>query len=212
MTKFSASQNTTVKPRSIDVDLIRAVAECPENFFFNVQGIIKDNAEAVSKNSLFFHYKCSSNAAVTNNDRTLQKIKLDEHGSALTTRPLLNNEIFTVRIDKLGTKYSYGIGIGLTTHAPGTFEIPNHMDVLKTGKWMFYIKALYYNSSSVTYGYDLNNVKVGQRVGVMRSKSGTIHLFVDGIDQGPAMSNIPDNVYGALDLFGNLLKATIVDV
>lgn len=38
-----------------------------------------------------------------------------------------------------------------------------------------------------------------------------VHFFVNGIDQGAAASNVPDNVYGVIDLYGQAAQATIVD-
>ncbi|KAG8231778.1 hypothetical protein J437_LFUL010753 [Ladona fulva] len=212
-TKFSASQNLTVKPRNIDVNLTRLVVDCHENYFIDIKGIIKENSEEEAKKRLIFHSKCSSQAAITNDGRTLQKIKLNGRGAALTNRPLMDNEIFTVRIDKKDGRPD-GIGIGVTTHAPGTLELPDHINSIGTGTWMFYHNHLYHNSKEAFLGYQktpLKDVKVGQRVGVMRSKSGTLHFFLDGVDQGPAASNLPETVYGAFELFENLLQGTIVD-
>jgi len=38
-----------------------------------------------------------------------------------------------------------------------------------------------------------------------------LHFFVNGIDQGAAASNIPERVYGVIDLYGQAAQATIVD-
>ena len=40
------------------------------------------------------------------------------------------------------------------------------------------------------------------RVGVVRKRDGTLHFFVNGIDQGQAAFNVPANVYGVIDLYG----------
>jgi neuralized-like protein 4 len=53
--------------------------------------------------------------------------------------------------------------------------------------------------------------QVGDRVGVMCKENGTLHFFVNGLDQGAAASNIPDRVYGVIDLYGQAAQATIVD-
>ena len=45
----------------------------------------------------------------------------------------------------------------------------------------------------------------------MRAHSGMLHFYVNGIDQGPAASNVPPNVYGVIDLYGQAAAATIVD-
>lgn len=48
-------------------------------------------------------------------------------------------------------------------------------------------------------------------MGVVRKETGTVHFFVNGIDQGAAASNVPENVYGVIDLYGQAAQATIVD-
>jgi len=44
----------------------------------------------------------------------------------------------------------------------------------------------------------------------MRKDTGALHFFVNGVDQGEAISNIPDKVYGVVDLYGQVAQVTIV--
>ena len=44
--------------------------------------------------------------------------------------------------------------------------------------------------------------QVGDRVGVMRKESGVLHFYVNGDAQGPAATNVPDRIYGVIDLYG----------
>lgn len=62
------------------------------------------------------------------------------------------------------------------------------------------------------YGVNLDRLQVGDRVGVVRKDNGTLHFWVNGVDQGPAAINVPENVYGVIDLYGQAAQATIVDV
>ena len=52
------------------------------------------------------------------------------------------------------------------------------------------------------YGQNLDKLKVGDRVGVVRRDSGVIHFYVNGEDQGPAATNVPERIYGVIDLYG----------
>lgn len=61
------------------------------------------------------------------------------------------------------------------------------------------------------YGQNLDRLQVGDRVGVVRKDDGTLHFWVNGIDQGPAASNVPEKVYGVIDLYGQAAQASIVD-
>lgn len=53
---------------------------------------------------------------------------------------------------------------------------------------------------------------MGDRVGVMRNELGTLHFFVNGVDQGEASINVPERVFGVIDLYGQASQATIVDM
>ena len=45
----------------------------------------------------------------------------------LTNRPLKPNEVFEVRLDKIVTKWTGSIEIGVTTHSPNCLELPSTM-------------------------------------------------------------------------------------
>ena len=62
------------------------------------------------------------------------------------------------------------------------------------------------------YGINLDKLKVGDRVAVVRKESGTVHFFVNSEDQGPAANNVPECVYGVIDLYGQAAQATIIDL
>lgn len=49
------------------------------------------------------------------------------NGVVLTNRPLKQNELFEVRLDKMVTKWAGSIEIGVTTHNPTDLEYPSTM-------------------------------------------------------------------------------------
>lgn len=51
------------------------------------------------------------------------------------------------------------------------------------------------------YGQNLDRLQVGDRVGVVRKDDGSLHFFVNGVDQGIAASNVPEKVYGVIGGF-----------
>lgn len=61
------------------------------------------------------------------------------------------------------------------------------------------------------YGQNLDRLQVGDRVGVVRKENGVLHFWVNGVDQGPAASNVPERVFGVIDLYGQASQASIVD-
>lgn len=47
------------------------------------------------------------------------------------------------------------------------------------------------------------------QVGVLRTSEGVLHFYVNGIDQGPAATDIPPTVYAVIDLYGKCAQVTI---
>ena len=45
---------------------------------------------------------------------------------------------------------------------------------------------------------------------MIRKADGQLYFTVNGINLGLAASNVPDNVYGVLDLYGQAAEASIV--
>lgn len=49
------------------------------------------------------------------------------------------------------------------------------------------------------------------QVGVMLTPSGSLHFFINGVDQGSAFDDIPSVVYGVVDLYGKCSQVSLVD-
>jgi neuralized-like protein 4 len=52
--------------------------------------------------------------------------------------------------------------------------------------------------------------KAGDRVGVRRRADGTLNFYVNGIDQGQAATNVSENVFGVVDLYGQYFSYIVV--
>ncbi|KAF6028383.1 hypothetical protein EB796_013323 [Bugula neritina] len=52
------------------------------------------------------------------------------------------------------------------------------------------------------YNCDLEQIETGSRIGMLVSSDRCLHFYLNGVDQGVACSDIPDNVYGVIDLYG----------
>ncbi|XP_015586465.1 neuralized-like protein 4 [Cephus cinctus] len=166
---------------------------------------------------LMFHMCCGTHADVINNGRTAHRPNaMDDfnNGVVLTSRPLRPNELFEVKLDKIVTKWAGSIEIGVTTHSPTELEFPFTMTNVRTGTWMMTGNGVMHNGTTMIdqYGQNLDRLQVGDRVGVMRKDNATLHFYVNGADQGAAAMNVPEKVYGVIDLYGQAAQATIVDV
>ena len=49
------------------------------------------------------------------------------------------------------------------------------------------------------------------RVGVLRTSSGALHFYVNGVDQGQAAIDIPATVYAIVDMYGKCAQVSVVD-
>lgn len=47
------------------------------------------------------------------------------------------------------------------------------------------------NTMRNNYGCDLDSLTTGSRIGMMRSASGDLHYYINGVDQGVACSGLP---------------------
>ncbi|XP_034336317.2 neuralized-like protein 4 isoform X1 [Magallana gigas] len=176
--------------------------------------ISSEEAEPVER--LLFHTRCGSHAAVINNQRTAHRPNaLDDfnYGVVLTNRTLRPEELFEVHIDKMVDKWAGSIEIGVTLHSPNDLDFPSTMTNMRSGTWMMTGTGVMHNGTTVIdmYGQNLDRLKAGDRVGVKRRGDGTLHFYVNGIDQGQGATGVPPNVYGVIDLYGQAAQTTIVD-
>ncbi|CAH1098780.1 unnamed protein product [Psylliodes chrysocephalus] len=166
---------------------------------------------------LTFHPNCGTHAEVINNNRTAHRPNAADdfnNGVVLTARPLKTAELFEVRLDRVVTKWAGSIEIGVTTHSPVDLDFPFTMTNVRSGTWMMTGSGIMHNGTIVLeqYGVNLDRLQVGDRVGVLRKENGLLHFFVNSIDQGCAASNVPEKIYGVIDLYGQAVEATIIDV
>ncbi|XP_022905179.2 neuralized-like protein 4 [Onthophagus taurus] len=165
---------------------------------------------------LTFHPNCGSHAEVINNGKTAHRPNATDdfnNGVVLTSRPLRAGELFEVRLERVITKWAGSIEIGVTTHSAKELEFPFTMTNVRSGTWMMTGSGIMHNGTTVleNYGTNLDRLQVSDRVGVMRKENGNLHFFVNGNDQGIAASNVVENVYGVIDLYGQAVEATIID-
>uniref|UniRef100_A0A671VVD7 Neuralized-like protein 4 n=1 Tax=Sparus aurata TaxID=8175 RepID=A0A671VVD7_SPAAU len=172
--------------------------------------------DAEGPDRLLFHANCGQKAAIISDGRTaLRPHATDDfnHGVVLSSRPLRSNEVFQVRIDKMVDKWAGSIEIGVTTHNPAYLQLPSTMTNLRSGTWMMTGNGVMHNGTTILdeYGHNLDRLKAGDTVGVVRKEDGSLHFFVNGVAQGPAAWNVPPSVYAVVDLYGQAAQATIMD-
>lgn len=166
---------------------------------------------------LRFHSKCGSLVKLSANCRTAERRRpLDEfnHGVVMSHRPLRDNELFEIRIDRLVDKWSGSIEVGVTTHNPETLNFPATMTNLRSGTIMMSGCGILTNGKGTKreYGeFNLDELREGDRVGMMRKANGNLHYYINGRDQGAAATRTAQTLWAVIDLYGMTIKVTIVD-
>ena len=170
-----------------------------------------------NNNKLRFHDRKGSLIKLSNNNRTGERRRpYDEfnNGVVMTHRPLRDNELFEIRIDRLVDKWSGSIEVGITTHNPATLEFPATMTNQRSGTMMMSGCGILTNGKGTRrqYGdFNLDELNEGDRIGMMRKTNGNLHFYINGLDQGVAATRVPNHMWGVVDLYGMTVKVTIVD-
>lgn len=161
---------------------------------------------------LRFHSRCGTLVKLSTNCRTSERRRpLDEfnNGVVMTHRPLKDNELFEIRIDKLVDKWSGSIEVGVTTHNPSTLHFPATMTNMRSGTIMMSGCGILTNGKGTRreYGeFNLDELREGDRVGMMRKSNGNLHYFINGQDQGIASQRVSQTLWGVIDLYGMTIK------
>ncbi|KAK0166865.1 hypothetical protein PV327_004339 [Microctonus hyperodae] len=171
---------------------------------------------AIREDRLRFHERVGTLVKLSNNARTAERRRpLDEfnNGVVMTHRTLRDNELFEIRIDRLVDKWSGSIEVGVTTHSPTALEFPATMTNMRSGTTMMSGCGILTNGKGIQREYgeiNLDELREGDRVGMIRRSNGDLHYLINGLDQGVA-AKIPPGVWGVVELYGMTVKVTIVD-
>ncbi|XP_047543867.1 neuralized-like protein 4 isoform X1 [Vanessa atalanta] len=171
----------------------------------------------VAHDRLRFHPRCGILVKLSANNKSAERARpLDDYnnGVVMTHRPLYDNELFEIRIDRLVDKWSGSIEVGVTTHNPATIRFPSTMTNMDSGTIMMSGCKVLLNGhgTCMEYGnFNLDELREGDRVGMMRKSNGKLHYFINGIDQGVATDKVEQQVWGVIDLYGMTVKVSIVD-
>lgn len=193
--------------------------EIPMSVELNVEAVIGSSLDIYNdpNDKLRFHSRCGSLVKLSGNFRCAERRRpFDEfnNGIAMTHRPLRDNELFEIRIDRLVDKWSGSIEVGVTTHCPSALQFPATMTNLRSGTIMMSGCGILTNGKGTRreYGeFNLDELREGDRVGMMRRSNGNLHYFINGRDQGIAANRVSQTLWGVIDLYGMTIKVTIVD-
>ncbi|EDV24207.1 uncharacterized protein TRIADDRAFT_57456 [Trichoplax adhaerens] len=119
-----------------------------------------------SINKINFHNLHGYNVVISGDGLTASRpYALNEFNNAvvLTDRPLRNNELFEVAIEKMIDRWSGSIEIGATLVKPTELKFPDTMTDVDYSTWMLSGASVMQNGSTISSDYpcDLDKVKIG---------------------------------------------------
>ena len=124
--------NIVAMSNQCEVDISNA-NQAAMNRMSSLQGFFPNN------NKLRFHDRKGTLIKLSNNNRTSERRRpYDEfnNGVVMTHRPLRDNELFEIRIDRLVDKWSGSIEVGISMHNPMALEFPATMTNQRSGTMM----------------------------------------------------------------------------
>ena len=126
-----------------------------------------------------------------------------------------DNQIFEVRLDKKVHSWSGSIEVGVTTCDPDTLEapFPSSATEFRRGSWIMSGNSVLRDGRSIcdSYGADLDKLEEGDRVGVLKTSTGDLIFFVNGVSQSVAATGLPSRVFAVVDLYGKCAGVTLMD-
>ncbi|XP_071455370.1 neuralized-like protein 4 [Hetaerina americana] len=219
-TTISAIKDSVDVTESMNMEVIHKITDCGGRKVLNVKGIFFEvpiGLTGVDGNllaKLRFHKMGGKNTYFVNEYRTaFRQNDAENNGVVFSSHPLKMNQLIEVQIDRATTKFPYGLGVGITTNDPNELAIPDHMNSLKVGTWMYYDRRLFNNSTMIVkdIGRNIDELQRGDQIGIMVKKPGVLHIFINGNDMGPNMAGIPDNVYGVIELRGKTVQVSMIE-
>lgn len=158
-----------------------------------------------------FHRRHGHSVVLSHLNTTAQRTSRLKDGLVYSRYPVPVDKLFQVRIlELLNMYFSTGsICIGFTTQNPDHCQIPNDLYYVRSPEYWFMCgKEAFHDSLVYELSVDLKALSVGQSVGCHVSRSGHLHLHIDGCDKETVLSGLPTDVplWGVVDLYGKFAK------
>ena len=160
---------------------------------------------------LEFHENHGRNVQLKNSNTTAIRTDSYNQGMLLTSKPLKENEIFEVKLDRLNNRWTSSLMIGALFESPDKLHLPVTALGLKKNAIVISGDTLYQNGHKVqTLGFNIDSLTTSQSVGILIDAAKNLKVLVNGQDHGIAVQNVPSVCYGLVDLYGQCEEITIV--
>lgn len=136
-------------------------------------------------------------------------------GVVMSSRPLIKSKPFQVKIEKLNERWVSNILCGVSCISPEKqTSFPLTALGFKRHSWIICSDWIFHNGMRIKtkYGAGLENLQCNSIVGLLIDEDNRLHLFINGIDQGVAATDLPTYVFAVIDLYGQCEQVSIAGV
>ncbi|PIK39407.1 putative neuralized-like protein 4 [Apostichopus japonicus] len=108
-------------------------------------------------------------------------------------------------------RWSGSLVIGVTSQKPEDVDLPSTLTDLSTQTWILSGTSIIHDGLvfNSTFPIDLDQLQVGTRIGLVRHEDGTVDIVLDGEEKYQAFTDVPEEVYGIFDLYGQCCQLTV---
>ncbi|XP_057296500.1 neuralized-like protein 4 isoform X2 [Hydractinia symbiolongicarpus] len=199
----------------VDTNENESNTECGDNAS---AAVLTSSIDQIDMNCpLRFHPRCGLFVRVINEGKTaLRPNAFSEFNNAitLTNRPLKDNELFEVKLDRIIEKWAGSIEIGLTSHQPHSIEFPTTITNILSKTIVFCGNSIVRNGVTIRddYPFSTDNLKANDKVSASRKTNGDVHFYVNGRDLGVADHNFDSSPFGIVDVYGRAARISIINI
>ncbi|VDI67176.1 neuralized-like protein 4, partial [Mytilus galloprovincialis] len=173
--------------------------------------IDKDQDQDTSSD-VSFHGNHGKNIILSAGNCTAQRAGSYNQAVIVTSCRLKRNKLFQIKVDKLNACWSCSLVVGVLGFTPDRFNFPVSAIGIKKSCIVVQGDSVYSCGVKVKgkYGPNLDQLKIGQTVGLLIDNDFCLHLYIDNMDQGVAARDIPYPCYGIIDLYGQCEQVSVV--
>lgn len=167
------------------------------------------------REDLCFHYNHGSNVVLSNNNQTatLTGGLVYNGGIVIGSVPMTVGYLYQVRIDRIVGDIGIFIA-GVVTQDPHTVVVPDQA-VWWSSAVVIWSGGVFINGKrdeGIKVGSKLSTIGSSSRVGVLIDDRRSLHLYINGVDQGVAAPAIPHTGYPLFELDGKYRQITALPV
>lgn len=164
-----------------------------------------------------FHEKCGSRITLGNQRQSASRNYSGsefDNGLVFSEFFLPERTLFEVVVEKKTRNWSGSLAIGVTKCNPNDLDpIPDRASRLTGGTWVLSGSSVLKDGRTILddYSRNLEELAVGDRVGVILTDGRALHFHINGEDMGCAAKDVPKNVYVVIDVFGRCCEIKLSD-